>query len=216
MSVLEVIYQYRFAYLSGLYVTLKLCCFAWIVGLTGGSIIALGAEWWPRFLGWPLIVLSRITEAIPIMVLLFWLHYPIQAALGVVVDPFYTTTVLLAALNVLAVFNILRAAISRVPAELVEVARVCGVTRRRAFWLIKCPLALRSSVGALTSSQVNVLQLSIFGSLIAVAELFRVAQRINSQIYQPVQVYSGIALFFLSVCLPLNLLSRYLDRKVEY
>jgi ABC-type amino acid transport system permease subunit len=142
------------------------------------------------------------------------LHYPAQSALGITIDPFLTTAALLTLLNGLAVFGILHRAITKVPRELIEVARVCGVARRRIFWRIKFPIALRSSLGSITSSQVNVLQLSIFGSLISVDELFRTAQRINAQIYQPVQVYTGIALFFLAVCLPLNLLARHLERRL--
>jgi polar amino acid transport system permease protein len=215
MSAFEVVSDFRNAYLGGLLVTLKLCAIAWVGGLVGGGTIALCTEWGPRAIGWPMTILSRITEAIPIMVLLFWLHYPIQAALGIVIDPFYTTAGLLTLLNILAVFGILRGAILRVPMELTEVARVCGVGRKRIFWQIKFPLALRGAVGSLTSSQVNILQLSIFGSLISVEELFRVSQRINAQIYQPIPVYTGLALFFLSVCLPLNLLSKYLERRLR-
>lgn len=214
MTIFDVVYGNRAAYLGGLEVTLKLCATAWIGGLIGGGAVALCTEWWPRLIGWPVFLTSRTTEAIPIMVLLFWLHYPIQAAFGVVVDPFYTTAFLLTGLNVLAVFGILRGAILRVPTELIEVALVCGVTRRRIFWRVKFPLALRAAVGSLTSSQVNILQLSIFGSLISVEELFRISQRINAQIYQPVQVYSGLAFFFLAVCLPLNILARYLERRL--
>jgi polar amino acid transport system permease protein len=214
MSLVEVVSDYRSAYLSGLAVTLKLCIVAWTGGLLGGSAIAFSTEWWPRLIGWPIQALSRVTEAIPILVLLFWLHYPAQAALGITIDPFYTMVVLLTVLNTLAVFGILRGAILKVPAELSDVARVCGVGREQIFWRIKLPLALRAALGPLTSAQVNVLQLSIFGSLISVEELFRVSQRINAQIYQPVQVYTGLALFFLVVCLPLNLLARYLQRRL--
>jgi polar amino acid transport system permease protein len=213
MSVIEIISEYRYAYLSGLLVTLKLCVTAWVGGIIGGGIIALSTEWFPQLIGWPAIVLSRITEAIPIMVLLFWLHYPAQTALGVIIDPFFTTAALLTLLNTLNVFGILRRAISKVPVEFIEVARVCGVDRQRIFWHIKVPLAIRTALGALTSSQVNILQLSIFGSLISVEELFRVSQRINAQIYQPVEVYTGLAVFFLIVCLPLNLVARRLEKK---
>jgi len=213
MSVIEIISEYRLAYLSGLMVTMKLCFTAWGGGIVGGSLVALGAEWMPKWIGWPALGLSRITEAIPIMVLLFWLHYPAQAALGIIIDPFFTTAALLTLLNTLSVFGILRGAISRVPEELIEVARVCGVDRNKIFWRIKVPLAIRTALGSLTSSQVNILQLSIFGSLISVEELFRVSQRINAQIYQPVEVYTGLAVFFLIVCLPLNLLARRLEKK---
>jgi ABC-type amino acid transport system permease subunit len=214
MSIFEVVSEYRSAYLSGLGVTLKLCAVAWTGGLLFGGAIAFGADWWPRLIGRPVQALSRISEAIPILVLLFWLHYPAQAVLGLTIEPFYTTAWLLLALNTLAVFGILRAAILRVPAELVEVAQVSGVGREQTFWRIKLPLAFRAALGPLTSAQVNILQLSIFGSLISVEELFRVSQRINAQIYQPVEVYSGLALFFLIVCLPLNLLARYLQRRL--
>jgi polar amino acid transport system permease protein len=214
MAVLKIILEYREAYFSGLFVTLELCLIAWLIGIGVGSVVAFSAEWLPRLVGWPMNTLSRITEAIPILVLLFWLHYPVQTALGIVVDPFLTTAAMLTVLNSLAVFGILHRSICEVPKELIEVARVCGVARRRIFWSIKLPLALRSAAGPLTSAQVNVLQLSIFGSLISVGELFRTAQRVNAQIYKPIEVYTGVALFFLMVCLPLNLLARHLERRL--
>jgi polar amino acid transport system permease protein len=215
LNVFDVIFEYRKAYLGGLFVTLKLCGIAWLIGLVGGGALALSADWFPRVIGWPATGLRHIAEAIPILVLLFWLHYPIQAAMGVTIDPFFTTASLLAFLNTLAVFSILRGAITGVPATLIEVARVCGVRRQRIFWRIKVPLALRSALGPITSAQVNILQLSIFGGLISVEELFRVSQRINAQIYRPIEVYTALALFFLAVCLPLNLLARQLGRKLR-
>jgi len=214
MTVFDVVSENWQAYLSGLLVTLKLCGTAWTGGLLIGGAGALVAEWLPRGIGWPVNVLSRTTEAVPILVLLFWLHYPAQAALGITIDPFLTTAGLLTVLNALAVFGILRGAIVRVPEEYVDAARVCGIDRKVTFWRIKLPLAIRSALGAITSSQVNVLQLSIFGSLISVEELFRVSQRINAQIYSPVQVYSGLALFFLVICLPLNLFARHIERRL--
>jgi polar amino acid transport system permease protein len=214
-KVIDVVWEFRYAYLSGLIVTLKLCAVAWLAGLFGGGLTALSAEWWPRLIGWPALLLSRTTEAIPILVLLFWLHYPTQAALGIVIDPFYTTALLLALLNTLAVFGVLRHAIAGVPPEMIEVARVCGVRRTRIFWRIQFPIALRTALGSLTSLQVQILQLSIFGGLISVEELFRISQRINAQIYKPVEVYSGLALFFLAVCLPLNLLAKQLEARVR-
>jgi ABC-type amino acid transport system permease subunit len=58
-----------------------------------------------------------------------------------------------------------------------------------------------------------VLQSTLFGSLISVEEVFRVAQRINATAYQPVQIYTALALFFLLLCLPLYLLAYWLHMK---
>jgi polar amino acid transport system permease protein len=103
--------------------------------------------------------------------------------------------------------------IQSVPHEYIEVAVVCGVPTSRIYWQIKIPLAFRYALGPLTSSQVNVLHLSIFGSLISVDEIFRVSQRINSVAYKPVEVYTGLAVFFVIVCLPLNLLASRLRKR---
>jgi ABC-type amino acid transport system permease subunit len=57
------------------------------------------------------------------------------------------------------------------------------------------------------------LHATLFASLISVEEIFRVAQRINSTIYRPIEIYTALALFFLMVCLPINLLASYLKRR---
>jgi ABC-type amino acid transport system permease subunit len=57
------------------------------------------------------------------------------------------------------------------------------------------------------------LQATIFASLISVGEIFRVAQRINSEVYRPVEIYTALALFFLAVCLPLHGLAQYLKKR---
>jgi polar amino acid transport system permease protein len=214
MGIIKLILEYRHDYLAGLWVTIKLCLLAWGVGVALGGSLALATEWWPRLIGKPMAFVGRIAEAIPILVLLFVLHYPVQHALNIVVDPFWTTAALLAGLNTLAVYSILRRAIHNIPEELVEVARVCGVIRQRIFWRIKLPLALRSALGSLTSAQVATLQLSIFGSLISVPELFRVSQRIVSQKYDLIEAYTILAGFFLIVCLPLNLIASRLERRL--
>ncbi|HAX91869.1 MAG TPA: amino acid ABC transporter permease, partial [Rhodospirillaceae bacterium] len=39
------------------------------------------------------------------------------------------------------------------------------------------------------------------------------AQRINSIIYRPIEIYTALALFFLAVCLPVNLLAAWLKKR---
>jgi ABC-type amino acid transport system permease subunit len=46
-----------------------------------------------------------------------------------------------------------------------------------------------------------------------VQELFRVTQQINSLIYKPIEIYTALAVFFIAICLPLNLLAYWLKKK---
>jgi ABC-type amino acid transport system permease subunit len=69
---------------------------------------------------------------------------------------------------------------------------------------IQLPLIFRQVLPGLLLLQVMMLHTTLFASLISVEEIFRVAQRINAQIYRPVEIYTALGVFFLMVSLPIN------------
>jgi ABC-type amino acid transport system permease subunit len=113
---------------------------------------------------------------------------------------------------VFAVADTMRQALKQFPRELVVAGRVCGLSPFQVFRHIQFPIVLRHTIPTLLMIQVNMLQASLFASLISVEELFRVAQRINAAEYKPVEIYTGLALFFLMICLPLNGIALMLQR----
>jgi ABC-type amino acid transport system permease subunit len=97
--------------------------------------------------------------------------------------------------------------------QYVSAARVCGLSPREIALDIQLPIVLRQLLPGLLTLQVAMLQATLFASLISVDEIFRVAQRINAQVYRPVPVYTALGLFFLIICLPLNGLALWLRRR---
>jgi len=148
-------------------------------------------------------VISFALAAIPPIVLLYWAHYPLQSVMNVVINPFYTAAAVLSALNVAIVAEIIRSAADNFRNEYKVMAQVSGMKRWEMFRYIELPLIVRQVLPWILASQVLILQSTLFSSLISVEELFRVAQRINSSIYRPIQIFSALAVFFLIVCLPL-------------
>lgn len=213
LSTFQIIIRYRQGLLDGLSVTLELCLVVWLGGLFWGLILGVAGARWKAWIGGPARMASFIISGIPLLVLLFWLHYPLQSMLGLVIDPFFTSAAALLVINTLAVADITRVAICDFPRQYVTAAQVCGLTPWQTFSRIKLPIIMRQIVPGLLVAQVNVLHLTLFASLISVEEIFRVAQRINAQIYMPVEVYSALAIFFLFVCLPLNGLALYLKNR---
>jgi His/Glu/Gln/Arg/opine family amino acid ABC transporter permease subunit len=210
MSIIDILLRYRQGLCAGLWVTLRLCAIVWFLGLVFGSLIGLAGAKWRYFVGLPSSGVSFLLSGIPILVLLFWLHYPLQSMLEIVVDPFYTAAAALLLMNIFGVADIVRNAMRDFPDQYVIAARTCGLTSRQTFFRIKLPIILRQIIPPLLTAQVTMLQLTLFASLISVEEIFRVAQEINAQIYRPVEVYSTLAVFFLVVCLPLNGLALFL------
>ncbi len=204
MNVLDIFNQYGDGLASGLMETLRLAGIIWFAGLTIGTLLgALGAKY-PRLLGLPFASVAFVLSGVPIIVFLFWLHYPMQAMLNVVIDPFITAAVTLSIVNIFAVSEIVRRVLRDFPAQYLVAAQVCGVGRLRTFTSIQLPLVLRQILPGLLMTQVGMLQATLFASLISVNEIFRTAQRINSSVYRPVEIYTSLGILFLAVCLPLN------------
>lgn len=203
MSVWEILVNYHIAFFKGLAVTLELCILIWGTGLVLGSLLGLAGSK-NLYVAAPSRAVSFLLGGIPLLVFLFWLHYPAQAMFNVVIDPFYTAAFTFSIVNIFGVADIVRGALQDFPKQYLIAAKVTGLTKKQTVLQIQLPLILRQTLPALLFLQVAMLHTTLFASLISVEEIFRVAQRINAQIYRPVEIYTALGFFFLAVCLPVN------------
>lgn len=197
MNPLQILWQYREAFFNGFMVTLQLLVLSSVIGTVTGVTLELFCH---RLEGGMRRVIDTIAfgiSAIPALVLLFWLYYPAQALVGISVSPFWTAITTLVLVNTFAVYRIVADAVNDFPKQYIATALVCGLNWLQIARYIQGPLLLRAALPRWIDQQVIILQTSVFASLISVEELFRVAQRINSQVYQPVVIYTSMALVFL-------------------
>jgi ABC-type amino acid transport system permease subunit len=131
----------------------------------------------------------------------------------VVIPPFVTAAAVLSIINTFAVADVVGAHLRDFPNEYTVAARVCGLSPATVTLQIQLPILLRQLIPALLPVQVVMIQSTLFASLISVDEIFRVAQRVNSVEYKPIEIYSALALLFLAICLPLNGLAMWLRRR---
>lgn len=212
MGFFELIWKYRQAFVVGLSITLKICLIVWLAGLVLGFALGFLA-YKKRWMSFPLNWTSNLVAALPVIVFLFWMHYPLQAMLGVVIDPFITSVITFSIVNVLGVANIFRTAMAEMPTQYLTAAKTLGIPHKTTVRRIQLPLIFRSVTPPLITLQINILQISLFSSFIGVEDIFRMAQRINAIAYKPVEIYTALGLFFVIICLPINILARYLNRK---
>lgn len=212
MSIFEIIAAYHSAFLSGLLTTLKLSTVIWSAGVTVGALLGVMAHRQPNILGIPTKTASFIMGSVPVLVFLFWLHFPL-AELGLRLPPFWSASIALSVVNILAVADIVRHALEEFPQEYLVVARISGLTRNQALRHIQFPLIIRHILPALITTQVTMLQATLFASLISVDEIFRTAQSINARIYRPIQIYTALGILFLLVCGPIQGLALFLKHR---
>lgn len=210
MSVIDILVSYRAQFLSGLWVTVQLCLLIWPIGIGAGVLLGSAGARWKMMVGIPSKAMSFLLSGVPVIVFLFWLHYPLQYMLGVVIRPFYTAAAALSFINAILVADIVRGALLDFPLQYVMAARVCGMSTWSTVLRIQLPIISRQVLPGILFLQVSMLQATIFASLISVEEIFRVAQRVNTEVYRPVEIYTALALFFLAVCLPLHGLAQFM------
>ena len=215
MNPFAVLWQYRDAFLGGLSVTLQLV----VVSATVGTVLGLALEWLCAALGAPA---RRFANAfaftvagIPALVILFWLYYPAQTLLGVIVSPFLTAAIALVVINTFSIYRIIADAIASFPKQYGAAAVVCGLTPRQIFRYVQTPILLRLVLPRWIDQQIVILHTSLFASLISVEETFRVAQRVNSTVYQPVVIYTAMALLFLAITGMAMYVAGHLRQRVE-
>ena len=213
MNVLDILIKYYPAFLQGLKVTLEMSSIIWFLGIVLGTAVGVAANRFPKGVGIPVRLVSFLLAGVPILVFLFWLHYPAQAMFNVVIDPFYTATFTFVLLNIFGMSDIVATALKDFPQQYRTAALVTGLTHRQTVMKIELPLIVRQILPAVLMLQVTMLHVTLFSSLISVEEIFRVAQRINAQIYRPVEIYTALGVFFLAVCVPVNAAALYLKEK---
>lgn len=195
--------RYAPAFLQGLGVTLALAGIVWLAGVVLGTLVGAWAHTDRSVASW-LNGLSFVASALPILVVLMWLHFPAQALLGVVINPFITTIVALSFVNVLLVGDTVTRTLDGLPEEWSLAGRTAGLSEQKVFRDITLPLAARQILGPVLIIQLTMLHSTLFASLISVDELFRTVQRINALEYKPIELYTLLAVLFFIICAPIQ------------
>lgn len=154
--------------------------------------------------------------SIPIIILLFWFHYPLQIILDVNIDPIYTVILSLWIINILWVYKIIYNKLEFIQKKYSEFWSILWIEKKFIRSKIEYPLLFRKSINEILSYELNILHMTLFASLIWVNDIFRIAHKINASSYQTVEIYTFIWIIFLFISLTVHLLIYYLKKKYNY
>ncbi|MEI8223907.1 MAG: ABC transporter permease subunit [bacterium] len=193
--------------------TLKLLGTIILIGIPTGITLGVIGGKFSTELGVIIKGARFVTKVIPVLVLLFWLHYPLQGMLHVVINPFWTTVIALGLINMIATASIISIELQLIPKAYREAGITLGMNSLQIVKYIELPLLLRRTLPQILLGQASILEYTLFASLISVPELFRVAQTINAMAYKPIAIYSLLVIFFLLILGPLHILINWIKEK---
>lgn len=161
-----------------------------------------------RGIFWGYVWLFRST---PLLVQLFIIFFGLPN-LGIQFSP-WAAAIITFTLNVGAYSSeTIRAVILSIPNGQWEAALTLGMTRRQVLLRIILPQAARVSLPPLSNSFIGLVKDTSLASSITIVEMFTVGQQISAKTYEPLLLYSLVALIYLIICTLLTILQGYLEK----
>lgn len=194
--------------------TVTLFLASWVLG--GALGIALGVLGFSSPFARGVVVFNQVAfGAIPLLAVLFWVHYPLQMMLGVVWPPFQTAIIVLSVFVMGGVGAVVMHSLKQVDDRFAEVRSVLGIPTRDYILRVLAPNAAILMSPRILILVVNSIHVTMFASLIGVEELFRVIQRLNAEYLRPVELFTLMGGLYALICVPLFVAGMVLDRKVS-
>ena len=134
---------------------------------------------------------------------------------GIKLEPF-TAGIITFSLNTGAYASeTIRAAISTVPTGQWEAGAAIGMTRLQILWRIILPQALRVALPPLSNSFISLVKDTSLAASITIMEMFAVSQQIAAENYQPLLMYTLVAMVYAVFTTILSYFQGYLERVVD-
>lgn len=199
---------------AGVAFTVPLAILSFVLGLTVAFFTAL-----VRLYGGPVSqAVARfyvwVIRGTPMLVQLFLIFYGLPSV-GILFDAFPAALIGLT-LNVGAYMSeTIRAAISSVPKGQWEASYSIGMTWSQALRRTVLPQAARVATPSLANTFLSLVKDTSLAAALTVPEMFQAAQRIAAITYEPLILYSEVALIYLLFSSVLSSLQTWLERLLD-
>lgn len=155
-----------------------------------------------------------IFRGTPLLVQLFLAYYGLPK-LGIVMEAF-PCAILVFSLNEGAYCaETMRSALEAVPEGQFEAGYCVGMNYLQIMWHVVLPQALRTAFPPLSNSVISMLKDTSLAAEITVADMFMAGQKIVGRVYEPLWIYSEVALVYLLFSTLLTILQRIGEKKLN-
>ena len=201
---------------GGLALNLLLALVSLPVSLLCGLMLGCLRTLAPRFFGPLALLYTELVKSIPLVLLLFWLHYSLPLVLGLrTMPPGLTAALALSFYGTAQVAEVFRSGVRTVDAAQMESALLAGMSRTVAVRVILAPQAVQTMIPALLTVLVSLFKDSSVVFLLGLIELTQTGMLLASRYpVTLIAMYCCIALGFLTVSSLLAWLAAHLRRRL--
>lgn len=196
-------------------ISIAITFFAFIIGIVGGTILALLLLYGNKIVRVISTTYVTIIRGTPMLVQTIALFY-ILPSVGIILPAFWSAILALGLNSVAYISQIIKVGIQAVGRGQIEAAKTLGFSHGQIIKLIILPQAIRTVLPALGNECTTLTKDSSLASVIGVAELTHQGSIIMSQTYDALTAYLGIALIYLCMTSAISLVLHILEQRLCY
>ncbi|MCF8466641.1 MAG: amino acid ABC transporter permease [Sneathiella sp.] len=202
--------------LIGLQNTLILAVVCLVLGLAFGAIVGIARYSRNPILYWPSTAFVEVFRNTPVLVQIMWFFFAFP-----IISPFeinaFTAAALGLTLNTIAFSaEIYRAGIQSIHKGQWEAGKALGMSYTQQMSRVILPQSIRRMIPAFMNRAIELMKMTSLASVIAYGELMYQAKVVSTIEFNPIEMYTTVALIFFAIIFPFTLLvQRYEDKQRE-
>lgn len=199
----------------GLKNTIILATICLILGLFFGLFVGAARYSSKKLINWPATAFVEVFRNTPVLVQIMWFFFAFP-----IISPFninaFTAAALGLTLNTIAFSSeIYRAGIQSIHKGQWEAGKALGMNYIEQMRRIILPQAIRRMIPAFMNRAVELIKMTSLASVIAYGELMHQAKTISTIEFNPIEMYTSVALIFFALIFPLALFVQRFERKFK-
>jgi len=203
------------ALLSGAGVTLAIAFCSALIGISGGTTLALAQTGQQPILSHLVSLLVICVRGTPMLLQIIFLDLLVLPQFGIRIS--FISAVIAIGINSSAyVSQIIRSGINAVPQGQIEAAKTLGISKVDLMRFIVLPQAFKTVAPALGNELVTLIKDSSLASLIGVMELYQRSNIIISQTYKALPVYIATGLLYLCMTTATSFIINKLEQYMHH
>jgi polar amino acid transport system permease protein len=195
--------------------TLALSAIAFVGGGIGATLLLLLRYAYPAAGARIVSVYTGLLQGTPLLLQLFVVFFGLPL-LGVDVSPLLAATVALTLYASAFLTEIWRGCVDAIPRGQWDASASLGMNFLTQMRDVIVPQAARIAIPPTVGFLVQLLKSTALASIVGFSELTRAGQILANATLQPFLIYGLVALVYFTLCYPLTMGSRYLERKLKH
>lgn len=193
--------------------TIALSLIAFVGGGIVGLIIALSRTSESKLAQALSMGFIQLFRGTPLLLQLFLVFFG-APVIGLDINPWFAAAVALTLNSGAFLGEIWRGCIQAIPSGQWEAAEALGLNYRHKMRDVVLPQALKIAVPPTVGYLVQIVKGTSLAAIIGFTELTRAGQIINNATFQPMMVFTVVAIIYFFLCWPLSMLASYMERRL--